>query len=282
MIVNSFDEMRRFLPAVNVKVSPRVIEDSIEVAQDSLCEQILGDDLTEQLSSQSKDDKQLLVLCQRAISLEAFLRVIPRLDLVLTEAGFGVISNEGLAPASKDRIESLTASLRQELDEAKDRIVSFLIKSSKYVDWRGTEVFSQLTDGLFLTFADFKEFAVFNPRTAEMYPKTWDEFRRLGASLNVALTADAASYISPEYAEELLEKVRDTEPMVPNERKVLRIIKTAVAAIALGDKETGINEAIKAAAFMRSCPPDFPTFIASGAASDLSTEHTDSPIFFMI
>ncbi|MBO6168502.1 MAG: hypothetical protein J6O51_00870 [Bacteroidales bacterium] len=282
MIVNSFEDMKRYLPAAQVKMPAEFFLDALEVAQDSLKAEILGESLTALLEEGNKEDKQLLGLVRRAISLEAFLRSIPRLDLVITEAGFGVVSNQDIAPASRERIQALTESIRADLDDAKDRIVSFLLKSHVYSDWRGTEEFAALTDGLFMTFADFKEHAPFSIKVAEAWPHSWAEFRRLGGALNVALTSDVAAYISPEYADELLEKVRDSETLFPLERKVLKTVKTAVAAIALGDRDTGLAEAIKAAAFMKANIGEFPTFAASDAASDLSLQHDDSPIFSMI
>lgn len=282
MIVTGFQEMKRYLPAAQVKMPAEFFDDALEVAQDALRTEILGDDLVERLELNERSDDYLRRMCRRAISLEAFLRSIPRLDLVITEAGFGVASNQDIAPASRERIQALTDSIVRELDDAKDRIVTFLLKSTVYEDWRGTEEFAALTDGLFLTYADFKEHAAYSQKVAETWPRSWADFRRMGAALNVALTSDVAAYISPEYAEELLEKVRDVEVLVPAERKVLRIVKTAVAAIALGDRDTGLAEAIKAASFMKAHLSDFPTYAGSDAATDLSLQHDDSPVYSML
>lgn len=281
MIVSNFDEMRRYLPAANVKMPADFFDDILSVAQDSLQEEILGEDLIERLEKNSRSDARLLTLCRRAIALEAFLRSIPRLDIVITEAGFGIVSNQDIAPASRERIEALKDSIRSELDSAKDRLVGFLLASKNYEDWRCTKQFTELTDGLFVTFSDFREHAPYNKRTAELFPASWSEFRRLGTALNIALTADIAAYISPEYALALIEKIRDDEMLLPSERKALSIIKRAVAAVALGDRDTGVAEAIKAAAFMKANLTDFPTFAISDAAQDLSLVHEESPIYSM-
>lgn len=50
-------------------------------------------------------------LALKVLVAKAFLDAVPSLDLVLTPSGFGVISTESMAPASKERIERLTASL---------------------------------------------------------------------------------------------------------------------------------------------------------------------------
>lgn len=274
--------MKPFLPAINMKGAPTVFNDALDVAQCALVEDIIGTDLEEQLELRDSSDARLLKLCQRVIAVEAFLKSIPEMDLVLTDSGFGVISNQDIAPASKERVANLTAGLQAKLDEAKDRLVTYLLASDKYADgWRGTEQFARLSDGLILTLAEFKDVAVYNPITKEAYPHNWEEFLRLNGALNVALTSDAATYISLEYAEELLEKIRDGETIIPNERKLLHSVKIGIASIALGDRNLGIREIIQACAFMKANPGDFPTFINSSAAQDRTLEHTDTPIFSM-
>lgn len=281
MLVSGYTEMKAFLPAIEMKGTPTIFNDALELAQEALVDDIIGSDLETILERRESEDSRLLKACQRVIAMEAFLKSIPEVDLVLTDSGFGVISNQDVAPASKERVANLTAGLQARLDESKDRLVSFLMASTKYEDWRGTQQFARLADGLILTFTEFRDLAVYNPVSAPLYPKTWQDFLKLNSALNVALTSDVAAYISTDFADELLQKVLDKETLFPNEKKVLRMVKIAIASIAMGDRETGIAQAIKAVAFMRSVPNDFPTFINSSAAQDLTNEHTDTPMFYM-
>lgn len=281
MLVSGYTEMKAFLPAIEMNGAPTIFNDALELAQEALVDDIIGSDLETILERRKSEDSRLLKACQRVIAMEAFLKSIPEVDLVLTDSGFGVISNQDVAPASKERVANLTAGLQTRLDESKDRLVSFLMASTKYEDWRGTQQFARLADGLILTFAEFRDLAVYNPVSAPLYPKTWQDFLKLNSALNVALTSDVAAYISTDFADELLQKVLDKETLLPNEKKVLRMVKIAIASIAMGDRETGIAQAIKAVAFMRSVPNDFPTFINSSAAQDLTNEHTDTPMFYM-
>lgn len=264
-----------------MKGAPAVFDDALEIAQDALVSDIMGTDIEQQLEKREDADRKLLTLCQRIIAIDAFISCIPELDLILTDSGFGVVSNQDIAPASKERIKNLTDSLKVKLDDGKDRLVTFLLASEQYEGWRGSEEFARLSDGLIFTYSEFKDIAVNNNATVAVYPKSWTEFLRMNPALNVALTSDVAAYISPEYADELLEKVRDKEAMVPNEKKVLKMVKTAAAAIAMGDRETGVNQAIKATLFMKQFPADFPTYIGSRAAESLENKHSDTPIFSM-
>lgn len=49
---------------------------------------------------------------KQLVCLSAFLSMLRQLDLVLTPTGFGVVSNDNLAPASKQRVDALEGQLR--------------------------------------------------------------------------------------------------------------------------------------------------------------------------
>lgn len=282
MIVKDIDEMRRFLPTINMKGSPAIFDDALMSAQQDLSQNILGRDLEERIDARNKDDSKLLRMCQRIISISAFLSSLHEMDVVLTDAGFAVINSEDFAPASKERVANLKASLQAKLDAELDRLVTYLMESGTCDDWRGTEQFARLSDGLFLTFSDFKDLAIYNAVTMSLYPKSWSDFLRLNASLNVALMTDAAKYISREYAETLIEKLRDMEVLLPEETAALKLIKISIAAFAMGDKATGNDQAIKAANYMKAHIDSFPVFKGSEAYSNLKEhEHKDGPIFSM-
>ena len=56
-----------------------------------------------------------MLACQIA-AYDAFHRAIPHLDVILTANGFGIVSNSNIAPASKERVERLMASLLEHRD----------------------------------------------------------------------------------------------------------------------------------------------------------------------
>lgn len=273
--------MKPFLPAVEMKGTPTIFNDALEVAQDSLVSDIIGTDLETQLELRQPADAKLLKLCQRVISQQAFLHSIPDLDLVLTDAGFAVVNNEQTTMASRERVQALTINLQSKLDASKDALVLYLLKTAAYDDWRGTEEFARLSDGLILTYGEFKDAAVLNNTTAQAYPKSWSEFLELNSALNVALMTDVASYISKDYATELIEDIRDKETLLPNETKVLKLVKIAICAFALGDRKLGLEQTMKAVAVMKANISDFPTFDVSPESQALDISHDDTPIFSM-
>lgn len=282
MLVRDYDEMKPFIPAMVMKGAPTLFDDALSVAQDMLVEQIIGTALETQLETRSSSDARLLRLCQRAISQHAFLRCIPDLDLVLTDAGFAVVNNEKTTMASTDRVRSLADNMAAKLDESRDALVRYLLHTSAYDSWRGTEEFARLSDGLILTLGEFRDVAVLNNLTAKAYPKSWSDFVEMNSALNVALMTDVASYISKDYAEELIEKTRDKEIFRPIEQKVLKLVKIAIAAIALGDRNTGLDQTMAAVAVMKANPDDFETYMQSPESKAVDMIHADTPIFSMI
>ena len=75
-------------------------------------------------------------LLMKAVANDAFLHAVPSLDLVLTPNGFGIVSNQNIAPASKERVERLMASLESERDQAIDLLLPRL---PLLTDWQQSE-----------------------------------------------------------------------------------------------------------------------------------------------
>jgi len=281
MIVNGYNEMKPFLPAMSMKGTPTIFNDALDVAQQHLVTDILGTALETQLETRAAADTKLFKLCQRVISQQAFIKSIPDVDLILTDAGFAVVNNEQTTMASKDRVQALTINLQAKLDESKDALVLYLLSTSTYDSWRGTEEFARLSDGLIMTYGEFKDAAVLNNVTAAAYPKNWGEFLEMNSALNVALMTDVASYISKDYAEEIIEKIRDRETFLPIEKKVLKLVKIAICSFAMGDRNIGLEQTLAAVAVMKSNLSSFPTYRDSDEAQELTIEHKDTPIFSM-
>lgn len=76
---------------------------------------------------------ELEEMAVRAVILRAVIHAVPALDLVVTPTGFGVVSADGLVPASKERIERLISSLSADLNYT---VLNLQQKCIGCVDWR--------------------------------------------------------------------------------------------------------------------------------------------------
>lgn len=68
---------------------------------------------------------------RRAVYATAAYNALPTLDLVATPNGFGVVSNQNIAPASKERVAAFRESLRQYKSDSKDQCLERYYKQAK-------------------------------------------------------------------------------------------------------------------------------------------------------
>lgn len=75
---------------------------------------------------QFQPDGQIRALAEKIVAYRSFADAVPSLDLTLSPAGFAVIDTEGRAPASKERIQRLIASLRSAADANTTTLIALL------------------------------------------------------------------------------------------------------------------------------------------------------------
>ena len=90
----------------------------------------------------------LLHYCRMATVAEAMLHAVPQLDLILTPNGFGVVSNQNIAPASKERVDRLLNSLEKMRDDALAVILTLLPKAHH---WTASEQYDYFAATMFPT-----------------------------------------------------------------------------------------------------------------------------------
>ena len=76
---------------------------------------------------------------------EALRRAIPSLDIVRTPNGFGIVSNQNVAPASKDRVERLIGQMASQRDHFINMLLADLRTRSS---WRDSAQFRWFTASL--------------------------------------------------------------------------------------------------------------------------------------
>lgn len=126
------DELRSLIPNVIHEVEGEVLLADklapwIETATAWLTDNFIGEGF-------SLPDGHL-PLAKKIIVSKAFAEAVPSLDITLSPAGFAVINTDGRAPASKERVERLIASL---LSMVEANMLPFVINLLKTADWRST------------------------------------------------------------------------------------------------------------------------------------------------
>ena len=95
------------------------------------------------------DSNNIKILCSRLVVADALRRAIPSLDIVLTPNGFGVVSTQNLAPASKPRVARLVGSMLSHRDDCIAARLPELVGASKWLtslqaDFFGSTLFPDL------------------------------------------------------------------------------------------------------------------------------------------
>ncbi len=255
----------QYLPSINFKVEPKRLIPYLVEAQREITDRILGYDIEELLVENSDDNlSELKNLASRAICVTAYLSAIPEMDLQLSEAGFVVASSEAFSPASKERVERLMLSLKRRKSAALDNLLVFLVHNSKddaspIKDWRGSRQFSYFSQTPVLSLAEFERFNLID-KSVDL---SWDKFYSYIPIMKANLHSTVAYYISDTYILNLMERLRDAEPILDVERQVLVHIKTAIIAGAMDKRNIMIEEAITARKIMIDNIDQFPIFYKS-------------------
>ena len=121
MLISDNDTLKKYVPNTLKEVAGEtLLFDKIRYhlmqAEQWLTDTFVSSETMARIRSYS-DNTPLLHYCRIITASEAMLHAIPQLDLILTPNGFGIVSNQNIAPASKERIERLLFSLEKLRDD---------------------------------------------------------------------------------------------------------------------------------------------------------------------
>ena len=164
------------------------IQSHLEVAEDWLTANFLSAPVLEMLSTSGDDaTNKLLHHARIAEVAEAMLHAIPQLDLVLTPNGFGIVSNSNVAPASKERVERLLASLEKMRDDTLQVLLPMLTAEATWADTAPCQYFQSVL----YPWLDL-------PRKLGSTDHVWQRFQELHSQMVEIEQRLAADFFSPE------------------------------------------------------------------------------------
>lgn len=148
-------------------VSPG-FDDSLKFIRDIISGALLDRIDTGELTLDDPDSDRLSSLqaaVKKYICASTYLEAIPQLDLVLTSTGFGVVSNQNVAPASAERVKALCVQLTRQRDIYLDDILDF---SRPFVDRDVTDARRGLFGRLFWRADQLRAFGVSGPTRSDL------------------------------------------------------------------------------------------------------------------
>ena len=146
MLVNNDLELRKYLPNVLATVEGESslfdkLDFFLSAAERWLAENFTGTPVLVKISAMEEAAPMRTLACQIVVA-DAFSRAIPSLDLVLTPNGFGIVSNNNIAPASADRVNRLIKSLITNRDSLLDQLLSLLPEADGWLESAQSQFFA--------------------------------------------------------------------------------------------------------------------------------------------
>lgn len=133
-----FDKATVFFHEADTWLSANLLGDGVYEALKEVFEQMTEDDLpdySEKLPQSAfcipSSIDQIAGTIQKFIVNYAMYLAIPHLDLILTTSGFGIVNSGQVAPASKDRVESLRRSCHLAAFSAYDSLIGQLLGNAR-------------------------------------------------------------------------------------------------------------------------------------------------------
>lgn len=188
------NEFEQFVPVATTPANQPSVFNSVSKgfgnAFDTLCNTILG------LNYDSLPDA-VKTVCKRYVSISAFINAFRQLDVVLTATGFGIVNNQNVAPASKERVDALLTDLWRELDKCEEQLLILLTRTE---GWSGTRQAKICISNLYWRRSDMEAWlGIANP--------TRDERLKIRQQVD-AVEVKLAEKISWEQREKLLVAMR--------------------------------------------------------------------------
>ena len=129
------------------------------------------------------DDNPIRIITAKLIASEALRRAIPSLDLVLTPNGFGVVSNQNIAPASKERVDRLIGSLADYRDDCIAYLLPALVGASQWLSSSQASFFGEtlfpdlaITEQVKGTGSKWERYLALRPKILDIEASLAEEF----------------------------------------------------------------------------------------------------------
>lgn len=146
-LINDNDTLKRYVPnTLKTVVGEKSLYDKIQyqlnLSEAWLTNTFVSSDTMSRIKSYS-DSTPLLHHCRMALAADAMLHAVPQLDLILTPNGFGIVNNQNVVPASKERIERLLQALEKTRDDALAVILTMLPSAHAWIETEQYHYFAE-------------------------------------------------------------------------------------------------------------------------------------------
>ena len=199
------------------------VKPNFELAYEECKADVLGDVGTS--AAEDGQHGQLTNAVKHLVAIHAFLSVFRQLDLVLTPTGFGVVSTNQMAPASKQRVDALIGQLRDSSLQVEGQLLAELCQVN---GWGSTDQAQEHIATLFYDFRMLRKAQ--GPAVSHL---EWQAAQRLITEADESLRRK----ISSQYMDALLAEVRSNGVSADN-KPVIVLCRKIISLWIAGDQET--------------------------------------------
>lgn len=188
----------------------------------------------------------------------AFRQAIPSLDLILTPNGFGIVSNQNVVPASKDRVERLILQLQDSADTALESLLDLLPGRA---DWQDSKPYFYWGTTLFPNISIAREV-----KTKGSTGSLYDQYFRLRPQIIAIEDQMAEEFLSPELLTRLRHMLVDCpSQLTAPEQRVIRQVRSGIASM-LNGMPPNREHLVSIVNYIRHHPDDFIAWHTSATA----------------
>ena len=183
------------------------------------------------------------------------MTAIPSLDLVLTPNGFGIVSNQNIVPASRERVDALITSLESQRDAA---IEALILRLSSRNDWRESPQGQYFAATMFPFLNLCRRLAIRD--------HIWDSYQQLRERLIKIENVLAETYFSQEQMQVFRNKMMDQmRTCLPIEEQVIRSLQS-LEMLLVSDMQVHPQSFSDLVNIIREHPTEFPCWHSSPVA----------------
>ena len=265
-LITTDEQLRLLIPNVLVTAEgePTLIEKLypfLETAEqwaiDTFVPEAIFDEITE--DDGFGPNERFRYPLEKLVACQAYMTAIPSLDLVLTPNGFGIVSNQNIVPASRERVDALMNSLESQRDSA---IEALILRLSSRTDWQ------QSAQGKYFGATMFPLLNLC--RRLAIREHIWDFYQQLHERLIKIENVLADTYFSQEqmqvFRSQVLVQYSNSKPI---EERVIRSLQAYELQL-LTDIQVHPQCYYDLVTIIRERPDDFPAWHTSSVA-DLYT-----------
>ena len=137
-LITTDEQLRLLIPNVlaTTEGEPTLIEKLypyLETAEQWAIDTFVPEAIFDEIDDGFGPNERFRYPLEKLVACQAYMTAIPSLDLVLTPNGFGIVSNQNIVPASRERVDALMNSLESQRDSA---IEALILRLSSRTDWQ--------------------------------------------------------------------------------------------------------------------------------------------------